>query len=155
MRKVMVFIRAGLIMILLSCSVVSSYAQFAGSLEDTVFAAFILCDDDVEGYCDKGQLEREEFLFGEDGSFAIGTFEDQLVLSGSYNERGMFFDAELSVLEDVIKNYDFTITGLLIFNNIMVGRCDIEYTFMGLGEEDARCYFLGFSNDGGLLPTVE
>jgi len=155
MRGGLVFILAGLMIISLSCFVVPSYGQFIESLENKEFAAFMLCDDDVEGYCDKGQTKQEEFIFGDDSSFAIGTFEDQLVLSGSYGERGMFFEAEFSVLEDVIKNYDFTINGLLIFNNIMVGLCDVEYTFMGLGEEETRCYFLGFSSDGGLFPTVQ
>ena len=36
--------------------------------------------------------------------------------------------------------------GILVFNNIIVGLCEVEYTFMGLGEEDVRCYFLGFGS---------
>ena len=148
MRHILVFTLVSLMAGFLSCFTTPSYAQVT---EEQEFVVFMLCNDDVEGYCDKDQVKQEKFLFRDNNSFVVGTFEDQLVLSGDYSVQGILFDAEFSVLNDVIKTYDFSITGLLIGNLIMVGLCDVEYSFIGLNEEDARCYFLGVSMDEALL----
>ena len=115
----------------------------------------MLCNDAVEGYCEKDQVKQEKFLFRDDSSFLVGTFEDQLVLSGNYSVQGILFEAEFSALKDVIKTYDFTITGLLIGNLIMVGLCDVEYTFIGLNKEESRYYFLGVSMSDDLVPATQ
>jgi hypothetical protein len=94
-------------------------------------------------------------MFGADNSFVIGTFEDQLIMSGDYNVRGMLFDAEFSTIEDIVETYDFTITGLLIFDSIIIGLCDVEYSFITLNEEDTRCYFFGISLDEGVITPRE
>ena len=155
MRSALVFTLVSLIAGFLSCVVNPSYAQSTADIAEQEFVVFMLCNDDVEGYCDKDQVKQEKFLFKDDSSFVVGTFEDQLVLSGDYSVQGILFDAEFSALKDVIKTYDFTITGLLIGNLIMVGLCDVEYTFIGLNKEDARCYFLGVSMDDALVPDTQ
>ena len=152
MRRVLIVTLVSLVAGFLSCVVTPSYAQ---STEEQEFVVFMLCNDDVEGYCDKDKVKQEKFMFKDDSGFMIGTFEDQLVLSGNYSVQGMLFDAEFSALEDVIKTYDFSITGLLIGNLIMVGLCDVEYSFIGFNEEDARCYFLGISMDNALVPSTQ
>lgn len=155
MRNALVFTLISLIAGFLSCVVNPSYAQSTADIAEQEFVVFMLCNDDVEGYCDKDQVKQEKFLFKDNSSFVVGTFEDQLVLSGDYSVQGILFDAEFSALKDVIKTYDFTITGLLIGNLIMVGLCDVEYTFIGLNKEDARCYFLGVSMDDALVPDTQ
>lgn len=155
MRNALIFTLISLIAGFLSCVVNPSYAQSTADIAEQEFVVFMLCNDDVEGYCDKDQVKQEKFLFKDNSSFVVGTFEDQLVLSGDYSVQGILFDAEFSALKDVIKTYDFTITGLLIGNLIMVGLCDVEYTFIGLNKEDARCYFLGVSMDDALVPDTQ
>mgnify|MGYP001556069668 FL=1 len=152
MRRVLIVTLVSLVAGFLSCVVTPSYAQ---STEEQEFVVFMLCNDDVEGYCDKDKVKQEKFMFKDDSGFMIGTFEDQLVLSGNYSVQGMLFDAEFSALKDVLKTYDFSITGLLIGNLIMVGLCDVEYSFIGFNEEDARCYFLGISMDNALVPATQ
>ena len=152
MRRVLIVTLVSLVAGFLSCVVTPSYAQ---STEEQEFVVFVLCNDDVEGYCDKDQVKQEQFLFREESRILIGTFEDQLVLSGNYSVQGMLFDAEFSALKDVLKTYDFSITGLRIGNLIMVGLCDVEYSFIGFNEEDARCYFLGISMDNALVPATQ
>ena len=141
MKNSLVFTLVSL-MAFLSFVVMPSVAQ---SADEKKYVVFMVCNEDLEGYCEEGQIKQEEFIFGIDDSFVIGTFEDQLILSGDYTVRGVFFDAEFSALEDIIKTYEFTITGLLIFDSIIFGLCDVEYSFIGLNEEDARCYFFGVS----------
>jgi hypothetical protein len=155
MRHALVFTLVSLMAGFLSCVVTPAYAQSTADVGEQEFVVFMLCNDDVEGYCEKDQVKQEKFLFREDSKFVIGTFEDQLVLSGNYSVQGLLLEAEFSALEDVLKTYDFTITGLLIGNFIMVGLCDVEYTFIGLNKEEARCYFLGFSMDEALVPDTQ
>ena len=155
MRHSLVFTLVSLMAGFLSCVVTPSYAQSTADVGEQEFVVFMLCNDDVEGYCDKDQVKQEQFLFREESRFLIGTFEDQLVLSGNYSVQGLLLEAEFSALKDVLKTYDFTITGLLIGNFIMVGLCDVEYTFIGLNKEEARCYFLGFSMGNGLVPATQ
>jgi hypothetical protein len=147
MKNSLVFTLISLMMPL-SSSVLPSVAQSADRTDEKKFVVFMVCNDDLEGYCEGGQMKREEFIFGNDSRFVVGTFEDELILSGDYNVQGMLFDAEFSTLEDIVKTYDFTIKGLLIFDSIIFGLCDLEYSFITLNEEDTRCYFFGVSLDG-------
>ena len=137
--------------VFLSGVVLPSFAQSADAMEEKRFVVFMICNDDLEGYCEGGQIKQEEFIFGDDNSFVIGSFEDQLILSGDYNVQGMLFDAEFSALEDIIKTYEFNVTGLLIFDSIILGLCDVEYSFIGLDREDTRCYFFGVSMNEGMI----
>ena len=139
------------VMVFLSFFVMPFFARSADAMVEKRFVVFMMCNDDVEGYCEGGQIKQEEFIFGTDNSFVIGTFEDQLIMSGAYNVQGVLFDAEFSTLEDIVKTYDFTITGLLIFDSIIIGLCDAEYSFISLNREDTRCYFLGISRYEGMI----
>lgn len=144
MRNSLIFalVSAG---VFLSGLFLPSFAQSADTLEEKKFIVLMICNEDLEGYCEGGQIKQEEFIFGDDNSFVVGSFEDQLILSGDYNVQGVLFDAEFSALEDIIKTYEFTVTGLLFFDSIILGLCDVEYSFIGLNREDTRCYFFGFS----------
>ena len=155
MKNALIFTLVSLMAVFLSCVVAPSYAQSTADIGEQEFLVFMLCNDDVEGYCDKDQVKQEQFMFRDDSRFLVETFENQLVLSGNYSVQGILFDAEFSALKDVIKTYDFAITGLLIGNLIVVGLCDVEYTFIGLDKEDARCYFLGISMDEVLVPDTQ
>jgi hypothetical protein len=155
MRNSMMFILASVVAVFLNCVAMPSFAQSADALEEKKFIVFMVCNDDVEGYCEEGQIKQEEFIFGDDNSFVVGSFEDQLILSGDYDVQRILFDAEFSALEDVIETYEFTVTGLLIFDSIIIGLCDIEYSLLGLNKEDARCYFLGVSMGEILVPNSQ
>jgi hypothetical protein len=151
MRNSLIFTLPSVMAIFMSCFVMPSFAQSADTLEEKRFVVFMICNDDVEGYCEGGQIKQEEFIFGIDNSFAIGSFEDQLIISGDYNVQGMLFDAEFSALEDIVNTYEFTVTGLRIFDSILLGLCDVEYSFIGLNREDTRCYFFGIFVDEGMI----
>ena len=152
MRKAGIFTLVSVV-VFLSCVVMPSFTQPADAMEEKRFFVLMICNDDVEGYCEGGQIKQEEFIFDIDNSFVIGSFEDQLIMSGDYNVQGMLFDAEFTALEDIIKNYEFNVTGLLIFDSIILGLCDVEYSLIGLNREDTRCYFFGISLNEGMITS--
>ena len=123
-----------------------SFAQTVNSLEEKEFSVFMWCDDDAGDYCDGSQIKMEEFIFEDDDKFYLGTFEDQGIGTGSYDENGILFGAEFETLENLIEHYQFDITGLNIADIVILGKCEVSYDYIiGLGDEKANCYFIGLS----------
>ena len=124
----------------------TSYALSTNSLEEKEFSVFMWCDDDAGDYCDGSQIKTEEFIFDDDDRFYLETFEKQWIGTGRYDENGILFEAEFEALENLIEVYEFDITGLNIGDVVVIGRCEVSYKYMiiGIDEEDATCYFIGF-----------
>ena len=123
-----------------------SFAQTVSSLEEKEFSVFMWCDGDAGDYCDEGAVKTEEFVFEDDDAFYLGTFEDQGIGAGSYNENGILFGAEFETLENLIEHYQFDITGLNIADIVILGKCEVSYGYIiGFGDEKANCYFIGLS----------
>jgi hypothetical protein len=123
-----------------------SHALSIEGLEGKEFMVFMYCDDDAGDYCGEKGIKVEEFIFEDGDKFYIGSFEDKWLNSGSYDEQSILFEAEFSAVEDMVETYEFDIIGLNILDIIILGVCEVNYEYIiGLDEEDASCYFIGFS----------
>jgi hypothetical protein len=143
-KRVFLMILIGVLWCLLGNSI-SSYATSIESLEGKEFMVFMWCDDDAGDYCDEAEIVTEVFMFEDDDRFYLETFEDQGIATGNYDENGIFFEAEFETLEDVIKSYEFDISGLNIFETLIFGVAEVSYKYLIiLDDEEANCYFIGF-----------
>jgi len=145
MRKIVfLMILTGVLCCLLGSNI-SSYAASIESLEGKEFMVFMWCDDNAGDYCDEAEIVTEGFIFEGDETFFLETFEDQEFGWGNYEENGIFFEAEFEILEDVIESYEFDISGLNIFETLILGIAKVSYKYLIIFDnEDANCYFIGF-----------
>ena len=134
----------------------SSYPLTINGLDEKEFLSILYCDGDVGDYCNDGQIKIENFMFGDDGEFLVGTFGDENFFgfdtaSGEYDEKGILFDAEFSAIEDLEKKYEFDIIGFIISDAFILGVCQVVYSEFEITkldyvkEDEANCYFFGFS----------
>jgi len=137
--------------------VTGSYALSIDDLEGKECIVLMYCDADVRDYCSEDRIKLEDFIFESDSEFMIGTFKDETFLgfdtaSGEYEDHGIFFLADFSVIEDLVKKYEFDILVFNIVDTVIIGMCSVIYYEFGITkldyvkEDEANCYFIGFSH---------
>ena len=151
MRKKVLEVCFIVILWFLGGAVSPSCAQIISSLDEKEFMVIMWCDDDVGDYCDGSRIKMEEFIFEDDSEFYVGAFKDDSYFDldfaqGEYEEIGIVFRAEFEAVEELVETYAFNLTGMSIFDSIILGMCEVSYEYiLSFKEEEARCYFVGIS----------
>ena len=97
----------------------TSNAMEISSLDGNSYNVFIYCEDSAGDFCD-ATLEQDEFRF-DSGSFEMKRFEDEFWgygAEGEYNEDGFIFRAGFKVINEKVEEYEVSVTGINILDNI-------------------------------------
>jgi hypothetical protein len=145
----------------------TSNAMEISALDGNSYNVFIYCENEAGDFCD-ATLEQDEFSF-DSGSFEMKRFQDEFFgygAEGEYNENGFIFQAHYKVIDERIEEYEISVTGINVLDNIIFGILRIKYSQLSdilddvgdiIGdifddddddddEKEATAYFVGLKN---------
>jgi len=121
-------------------------ALFA-SIDNNRYDITMLCLGDAGDYCEALEVNIDEFIFGETES-SFGIEDSPFLGTGSYEDRGLFVEAEYTAIDTSFSKYEFEITALNLIDFLLIGAMTIEYYGWSLmsgwdKEEEATVIFFG------------
>ena len=125
-------------------------ASVYASIDNNRFDITMVCLNSAGNYCDAQLFDNDEFIFGEDES----DFEIDNMTSlgyGSYEDNGLFLEAEYIETIPFLYKYKFEISALNILDFMLFGTMKIvygtEWNFLESewnSTEEATALFFGF-----------
>lgn len=118
------------------------------SIDNNRYDITMLCLGDAGDYCEALEVNLDEFIFGEtEASFGIEN--SPFIGTGSYEDRGLFVEAEYTAIDLSLSKYEFEISALNFIDFMLIGAMTIEYYEWNLSgfnwdkEESATVIFFG------------
>jgi len=119
------------------------------SLSGTSYKTYIYCTGDAGDYCEGNSVISDRFEF--DGSdFVIESMNDALWgfgAEGDYSDNGFMFNADFEAINDSFEKYKFSIRGINLFDQFILGIMEINYYEWEIidfdKKDEAEAYFVG------------
>ncbi|MBN2108305.1 MAG: hypothetical protein JW832_12845 [Deltaproteobacteria bacterium] len=120
------------------------------ALDGNDYRITAFCRYDAGDYCSQGDIKNDVFGF-EDGQFLVVSFDGGVLGvggSGDFDENGLSFTASYEVFTDnLLAKYTFDVSGMKLFDIILLGNMDIVYYELGFGgydkEDETKAFFFG------------
>lgn len=94
------------------------------------YTVYIYCLGSAGEYCSANEVVQDEFIFDQDGTFSIASFDSPLAdiaNDGDYSEQGSTFTAFFEAINEDIDRYEFNIDGVSFLRRVIIGTAEVGY----------------------------